>query len=148
RSVLLDPVSGVIALIVGAAGALLSMVIVKPTEAELVLRAASVAVAVKLCVPLPSVLVLLDVQLPLASASAVATAVVPLPSKIFSVLPAWAVPDRVSCVALVGSSLLLDPVSGTIALIVGAFGALRSAVTAKADEAEPVLPAKSVAVAV
>src|SRR5215469_7959573 len=138
------PLSGLMPLMVGAAGAVVSIVTAKALEADPVLPAASVAVAVSEW--LPAARLLASVQAPDPSAVAVPSVV--LPSLTRTVALASALPAMVSAVALVMPSVAELPVSGLMPLIVGAAGAVVSTVTAKALEAAPVLPARSVAVAV
>ena len=88
------------------------------------LPAASVALAVKLCVP-PDNWDVATLQAPLAFAFAVPISVVP--SNSLTVLPASAVPDNVSTLAVVILSPTA-PVSGVKATILGAAGAVVSGV--------------------
>src|ERR1035437_8921565 len=128
----------------GATGAVVSMVTLSAEDATPVLPAASLAVAVRLWAPLLSAAVT-KLQAPLAFAVAVPSLV--LPSNTLTVLLASAVPLSVSTVALVMPSPT-TPLSGENEVMVGATGAVVSMVTLKAEDATPVLPAASVAVVV
>ena len=128
-SVALLPVSSPTMVMVGTAGVDLSIVTVElPTM--LVLPATSVAVKVNTCAPSDSVPVLGKVQLPLPSAVTVPISV-PL-SKIFTVLPASAMPVRARSLSLVVSSKALNPVSREILIRFGAPGTAVSTVNAMA----------------
>ena len=70
------------------------------------------------------------------------------PSSTVTIALASAVPLTVIVVALVTPSVAERPVSAAMPLMLGAAGAVVSIVAAKADEALPVLPARSCAVAV
>lgn len=133
----------------GAFGAVESMVTARALEADEVFPAASVAVAVMLWAPAVSELPGVKLQLPEPSAVALPK----LPSTLeltVTVALASAVPLKVGVVSLVKSSVLEVPKSlpASRSGVPGAEGALVSTVMASADEAEDVLPAASVAVAV
>src|ERR1035437_9435513 len=128
----------------GALGATVSTVTAKADEAAPVLPAVSVSVAVKLWVAFDRVPVV-KLQAPLPFTVAVPSLVVP--SNTATVLLASAAPVSVSVLTLVIWSPT-TPLSGENDVMAGALGATVSTVTAKADEATPVLPAASVAVAV
>ena len=81
----------------------------------------------------------------------VAAVVVPrlvVPSKTVTIALASALPLTVIVVALVTPSVAERPVSVAMPLMPGAAGAAVSIMAVKADEALPVLPARSCAVAV
>src|ERR1035437_5079303 len=121
-----------------------STVTAKADEATPVLPAVSVSVAVKLWVAFDRVPVV-KLQAPLPFTVAVPSLVVP--SNTATVLLASAAPVSVSVLTLVMWSPT-TPLSGENDVMAGALGGTVSTVTAKADEATPVLPAASVAVAV
>ena len=134
---------------VGAAGAEVSTVTVSAVDATLVLPARSVALAVMTWLPLLKV-GLVRLQAPLVSADTLANAVVLPLSYSATVELASALPLKVGVAALVVLSVFELPLSEVVARsrAVGAAGVEVSTVTVKADEAAPVLPARSVAVAV
>src|SRR5450631_1557104 len=125
---------------VGATGATASTVTLSAVEAALVIPA-TVSVAVKLWVALLSAAVV-KLQAPLPSALAVPSRVAP--SYTFTVLLASAVPVRVRTFTLVMPSPTV-PLSGENEVMVG-IGVFT--VIAATDDAAPVVPAASVAVAV
>ena len=143
------PFSG-IAVIVGAAGATVSMVTWNAVEAGPWLPAASVALAVRVWVPSPSTEVVI-VNTPLA-ARPVPTTVVPSVSYSVTVLPASAVPPIVSVelfeLPLSATAPITGATSSITLSITGADGATVSMVTWNALEDAPWLPAASVALAV
>ena len=128
-SVALLPVSSPTMVMVGTAGGVVSIATTCMRLPE-VLPATSVAVKVNTCAPSDSVPVLGKVQLPLPSAVTVPISV-PL-SKMFTVLPASAVPVRSIVLSLVILSELLGPVSSEIPVRFGAPGAAVSTVNAMA----------------
>ena len=128
-SVALLPVSSPTMVMVGTAGGVVSIVTQFMLLGE-VLPATSVAVKLNTCVPSDSVPVLGKVQLPLPSAVTVPISV-PL-SKIFTVLPASAMPVRARSLSLVVSSKALNPVSREILIRFGAPGTAVSTVNAMA----------------
>src|SRR5439155_1255560 len=132
----------------GAAGALVSIVMLRAPEAPDTLPAASVALAVILCVPVVRA-VLRVIPAALAYAAAV-----PLPTwtpslKSVTVLPVSAVPVKAGVVLLVMLSVLELPVS-VAAVISGVAGAAAvvSMVMLRPPEAADTFPAASVALAV
>src|SRR3954449_5506907 len=139
--------SSVIELIVGAAGAAVSIMTERPPEAVPVLPAASVALAVIVWLPEDSADVAM-LQLPLPSAVPLPTWLAP--SNSVTVLFASAVPVKVGVATLVRLSVPDEPESEAVARsgVEGAAGAAVSMVTDRPPEAVPVLPAASVALAV
>src|SRR3954453_4029493 len=139
--------SSVIELIVGAPGAVVSIMTESPPEAVPVLPAASVALAVIVWLPEASVDVAM-LQLPLPWAVPLPTLVAP--SNSVTVLLASAVPVKVGVATLVRLSVLDEPESEAVARsgAEGAVGAVVSIVTDRPVEAVLVLPAASVALAV
>src|SRR5215472_18508508 len=133
--------------VVGAAGAVVSMVSDKAPEATLTFPATSVAVALMLRTPWLRVeLVMLQLPLP----SAVALPIWVAPSNSFTRLPASAVPVKVGVVTLVMLSVLAAPESDAAIRsgVVGAAGAVVSTVKISAALGWLTLPAASVAVTV
>src|ERR1019366_7288206 len=104
---------------VGAPGAVVSMVTLSAAEAALTLPAASIALLMKAWLPSARVAVAND-QAPLALA--VAVPIWMAPSNTCTVLPAAAVPVRVTWLTLVMPSPV-TPLSGENDVIAGALGA-------------------------
>ena len=127
----------------GAAGAVVSIVTASPVDATLTLPARSVCFAVSVWAPLARI-ELVIVQLPDPSAVAVPSTVVPLVSYKATVAPASDVPVRVGVVILVRLSVVDDPLSDAT-IRSGALGAatMVSMVTTNPAEATLALPAVS-----
>ena len=101
--------------------------------------------AVKEWAPVASAAVL-KLQAPVVVLAVVVPRLV-VPSKTVTIALASALPLTVIVVALVTPSVPERPVSVAMPLMLGAAGAVVSIVALKADEATPVLPARSCAVA-
>src|SRR5438132_1247516 len=130
-------------------GAVVSMVMFNPVEADDVLPAKSVALAVMVYVPSGVSALPVTLQLPVPSAVPVPISVLP-PTNSCTVLLASAVPVKLGVVSLVMLSVFEVPLS--LAAVrsgaEGAAGAVVSIVMLKALDAVDTLPAASVAVAV
>ena len=131
----------------GAAGGVVSIVIVNAADVAPVLPATSVARAEKLWAPVASTVFTVIIQTPELSATPVPRVVVP--SSNVTVAPGSVVPVKVGEVFFVRLSVLDDPVS--VAAVrsgaEGAAGGVVSIVATKVFEAALVFPATSVAVA-
>ena len=102
--------------LVGAAGGVVSMVMVNAVEVALVLPALSVAVAVRVCVPLLRAVLGVTLKVPVEVATTLPTRV--LLANTLTVLPASALPVMAGLVLLVRVLPVLS------ARLVGAFGAM------------------------